>query len=129
MNNVGYRWNFMPTAWALGSKGTVENNGMKFMRFHNYTLFTSGCDLNTEETMRKLFKVKTPSQKIKGNSFRFVIPGKSLIHAVFLPADKFAGAAVWDTDDMPVATFEPFYQAMQIAPGGTVSFSFLLNAE
>lgn len=72
--------------------------------------------------MRRLFNVKNPTLKIKGNLFRLAIPGKGVMQATFLPAEQFAGVAVWDTANMLAATFEPFYNPVMIPPGDTVAF-------
>ena len=73
--------------------------------------------------MRRLFNVKNPTLKIKGNLFRLAIPGKGVMQATFLPAEQFAGVAVWDTANMLAATFESFYRPALIALGESVSFS------
>ena len=122
MNDVGYRWSFIPAAWNNLNRGTVENNGRKFQRPNTYTLLNTNCDPASEQIMRRLFKVKSPTLQIKGNLFRFAIPGKSVMQATFLPAEQFAGVAVWDTANMLAATFEPFYNPVMIPPGDTVAF-------
>ena len=129
MNDVGYRWSFIPAAWNNLNRGTVENNGRKFQRPNTYTLLSANCDPASEQIMRRLFNVKSPTLQIKGNLFRFAIPGKSVMQATFLPAEQFAGVAVWDTANMLAATFEPFYRPALIAPGGDISFSAQFKAE
>ena len=129
MNDVGYRWSFIPAAWNKLNRGTNENNGRIFQRPNTYTLLSANCDPASEQIMRRLFNVKSPTLQIKGNLFRFAIPGKSVMQATFLPAEQFAGVAVWDTANMLAATFEPFYRPALIAPGGDISFSAQFKAE
>ena len=44
------------------------------------------------------------------------------MESVFLPAEDFAGAAVWDTMEMIAPTFEPFYQPRMIEPNGSIFY-------
>ncbi len=123
MNDVGYRWNLIPAEWSNRNGGKLECGGQDFRRPGSNSLMILKCDPASETTIRKLFAVKPPSLKIQSGLFRFTIPGKAPLEAVFQPADQLAGIAIWDTPDMISATFEPFYAPALIAPGASVSFS------
>ena len=123
MNEVGYRWNFISLAWSNQTGGTVENAGQTIRRQNHCSLLNANAAPAAEKSIRRLFKIQDHSAiRISGSSFRFVIPGKAVTEGVFAPAGLFGGAAVWDTPNMIAATFEPFYNPIQIAPGGTASF-------
>ena len=130
MNEVGYRWHFIPTAWSNRTKGSVENAGKTIPRPNAYTLLNAKASRAAETVIRRLFNIKeNPAVPITGNTFRFLIPGKSALTGSFTPAESFAGVAVWDTPDMIAATFEPFYNPLMIPPGGSVSFKADFLAE
>ena len=130
MNEVGYRWSFIPTAWSNRTKGIVENAGKTIPRPNAYTLLNAKASRVAETVIRRLFNIKeNPAVPVTGSTFRFVIPGKSKVEGTFTPADSFAGVAVWDTPNMIAATFEPFYNPQMIPPGGSISFEAGFRAE
>ena len=128
MNEVGCRWHFIPAAWSNRAKGWIENGGKKIPRPNICTLLNANASRVTESVIRRLFHIgETPSIPVRGNTFRFVIPDKSVVKCSFRPADSFAGAAVWDTGGMIAATFEPFYNPLMIPPGGAAGLEAVLE--
>ncbi len=124
MNDIGYRWSFIPTAWNNLNKGAMEyDSGKVLNRPNDYTLLAANCDPASEEIIRRLFQVKSPTLKISGNQFRFTAPGMDVMEARLEPASEFGGVAIWDTTRMIAPTFEPFYRPTLIAPGENVTFS------
>ena len=103
MNDVGYRWSFIPAAWSKEGRGIVKNAGMDMAR------------------VGRLFGVPKAIRNLQGNEFQFTVSGGRTVSARFLPGNQFAGAAVWHTPQ--ASTFEPFYLPVFIAPGESVSFS------
>ena len=122
MEDVGFRWYFMPTAWDNKNGGFMEIGGKKILRPHGYSFFKKDIDPASEAKIRRIFIVKNPSIPIKGNELTFkASKGKTM--TIDCPAARdFGGVAVWDTADLFAATCEPFYKPLSIAPGGKVSF-------
>lgn len=123
MNDVGYRWNLIPAEWSARNGGSLQCSGQSFRRPGANSIMILKTDPGSEKTIRKLFAVKTPSMKITEGSFRFTLPGKPGMEAAFKPADLLSGIAIWDTPNMPSATFEPFYAPVLIPPGADITFS------
>ena len=122
MNDVGYRWCFIPAAWSKEGRGIVKNAGMDMARPEKHLLFIGkNCTAWAEQVIGRLFGVPKAIRNLQGNEFQFTVSGGRTVSAHFLPGDQFAGAAVWHTPQ--ASTFEPFYLPALIAPGESVSFS------
>ena len=121
LDGVGYRWHLIPAAWSNRNHGYIKCKDQKFNRPYHRMLLTKDCDPASEKRIRSLFEVIRPTEKIWNNQFEFVIPHKTVMESIFLPAENFAGAAVWDTMEMIAPTFEPFYQPRMIEPNGSIS--------
>ena len=122
MNDVGYRWSFIPAAWSKEGRGIVRNAGMDMARPEKHLLFAGkNCTAWAEQVIGRLFGVPKAIRNLQGNEFQFTVSGGRTVSARFLPGNQFAGAAVWHTPQ--ASTFEPFYLTALIAPGESVSFS------
>ena len=122
MNDVGYRWCFIPAAWSKEGRGIVKNAGMDMARPEKHLLFAGkNCTAWAEQVIGRLFGVPKAIRNLQGNEFQFTVSGGRTVSARFLPGNQFAGAAVWHTPQ--ASTFEPFYLPVFIAPGESVSFS------
>ena len=122
VNDVGFRWYFMPSAWNNSNGGHMEIGGEKFKRPHGYSFYKKDIDPASETVIRRIFLVKRPSIPIKGEILSFVAPKSRSMKIKLQPAALFGGVAVWDTPDLFAATCEPFYKPRTIAPGGKISF-------
>ena len=122
VNDVGFRWYFMPSAWNNSNGGHMEIGGEKFTRPHGYSFYKKDIDPASEAVIRRIFLVKKPSIQIKGEILSFIAPKSKSMKIKLLPAAFFGGVAVWDTPDLFAATCEPFYKPRTIAPGGEISF-------
>ena len=129
MDEVGYRWFFMPCAWDNNNGGFMEIAGKKISRPHGYSFYKKDIDAASEEKIRRIFIVKTPSVPISGNVLDFKTPaGKGMV-ITLLPAADFGGVAVWDTPSLFAATCEPFYKPLTVAPGGKRSFKAVIQVK
>lgn len=122
MEDVGFRWYFMPAAWDNKNGGFMEIGGKKILRPHGYSFFKKDIDPASEAKIRRIFIVKNPSIPIKGNVLTFKASKGKTMTIDCQAAGDFGGVAVWDTADLFAATCEPFYKPLSIAPGGKVSF-------
>jgi hypothetical protein len=129
MDEVGYRWYFMPTAWDNNNGGYMDIAGKKISRPHGYSFYKKDIDAAAEEKIRRIFIVKNPSIAISGNVLDFkTAAGKGMV-ITLLPASEFGGVAVWDTPSLFAATCEPFYKALTIAPGSKRTFKALIRVK
>lgn len=122
MNDVGFRWYFMPSAWNNKNGGYMEIGGKKINRPHGYSFYKKDIDGASEAVIRRIFLVKNPSIFVQGNVLNFKSSKGKSMQITLLPAACFGGVAVWDTPDLFAATCEPFYKPLTIAPGGSMSF-------
>ncbi len=122
MNDVGYRWSFIPAAWSGKNEGSVKNAGMSMTRPGKHMLLVGeNCTAWAEQRIGRLFGAREVVRNVKNNDFEFISSGNRDMQARFLPADRFAGAAVWSTPS--ASTFEPFYLPVTIDPGKQIAFS------
>ena len=129
MDEVGYRWYFMPTAWDNNNGGYMDIAGKKISRPHGYSFYKKDIDAAAEAKIRRIFIVKNPSIAISGNVLDFkTAAGKGMV-ITLLPASEFGGVAVWDTPSLFAATCEPFYKALTIAPGSSRTFKALIRVK
>ena len=124
IGNVGFRWYFMPSAWNNANGGHMEIGPQKITRPHGYSFYKKEIDSVSEDTIRRIFLVKSPSIPVKTNSnqLSFKSAKTKTLTVTLHPAALFGGVAVWDTPDLFAATCEPFYKPVTIPPGGTVSY-------
>ena len=122
INDVGFRWYFMPSAWNNNNGGHMEIGGQKIKRPHGYSFYRKDIDESSEAAIRRMFLVKNPSIQIKGDALTFKASKGKTMKIGLEPAGFFGGVAVWDTPDLFAATCEPFYKPRTIAPGGEISF-------
>lgn len=102
MNDVGYRWSFIPAAWNKEGRGIVKNAGMDMARPEKHLLFIGkNCTAWTEQVVGRLFGVPKAIRNLQGNEFQFTVSGGRTVSARFLPGNQFAGAAVWHTRRLP----------------------------
>jgi hypothetical protein len=122
MDNVGYRWSFQPCAWDNSNGGYMEIGGKKITRPHGYSFYRKDIDTASEEKIRRIFIVKSPSVPVSGSRLGFKAPNGMEMVIDLKPAAAFGGVAVWDTPSLFAATCEPFYKPLTIAPGSHTSF-------
>ncbi len=127
MDNVGFRWYFMPCAWDNKNGGFMEIKDKKISRPHGYSFYKKDIDAASEAKIRRIFIVKSPSVSISGNVLNFKSPNGMGMDVTMFPAAEFGGVAVWDTPSLFAATCEPFYKPVTIAPGGKHSFKAVIR--
>ena len=127
MDNVGFRWYFMPAAWDNNNGGFMEIAGKKISRPHGYSFYRKDIDAASEEKIRSIFLVKNPTVAIAGSVLNFKSPKGMAMDIVLEPAAEAGGVAVWDTASLFAATCEPFYKPVTIAPGGNHTFKAVIR--
>ena len=127
MNDVGHRWFFMPSAWNNKNGGSMVLGGKAFTRPHGYTFYKKDIDSVSEEIIRRIFLVKSPTVAVDSSALSFKAPGKKSMEIAFSPADALGGVAVWDTPELFSPTCEPCLKPVQIPPGGSVGFSVRIS--
>ena len=127
MNDVGHRWFFMPSAWNNKNGGSMVLGGKAFTRPHGYTFYKKDIDSVSEEIIRRIFLVKSPTVAVDSSALGFKAPGKKSMEIAFSPADALGGVAVWDTPELFSPTCEPCLKPVQIPPGGNVVFSVRIS--
>ena len=127
MDNVGFRWYFMPAAWNNSNGGFMEIAGKKISRPHGYSFYKKDIDAASEEKIRSIFLVKNPTVAIAGSVLNFKSSKGVAMDITLEPAAEVGGVAVWDTASLFAATCEPFYKPVTIAPGGNHTFKAVIR--
>ncbi len=128
---AGFRYHIVPV--CLGNGGSIDmTSGGKpysFRRQNERMLFAGG---NTESAaaVKKLFEVPRSTVMIDGNTAIWRMPeSRETLRMTLAPAQDFAGIACWDTPNLKVPSFEPFFHRSAIKSGESKTYSLKLQVQ